>query len=280
VNLADQVTVIIPTSPVERHPATDVIEETIDSVLQRLPGVEILVVADGVRPEQQALTKNYRLYLYLLAALCAHDWSNVLLVIADGWGHQANVTRLALAKVRTPLVLFVEHDTPLVGDIEWAPLVELVESGEANVVRFYHEAEIQPEHEHLMVDEESRLRLTEFCDGTVGGSTTAWLRRTMQWSQRPHLASTRFYRMVVDRYFAPSSRTMIEDVMHGIVEVAWREYGEPGWWDWRLWIYTPTDGGDIKRSTHLDWRGDAPKFEMQPAYPGGVIPPVYTAADK
>ncbi len=87
--------------------------------------------------------------------------------------------------------------------------------------------------------------------------------RTAQWSQRPHLASTAFYRDMIDRYFNPQSRTMIEDVMHGIVHEAYQREGEMGWNLWRLWIYTPeTDSLGIKRSYHLDGRGADPKYDM------------------
>jgi hypothetical protein len=86
------------------------------------------------------------------------------------------------------------------------------------------------------------------------------MRKTMQWSQRPHLASTAFYRQMLDRYFHPDSLTMIEDVIHGAVIEDCRKDSIMGWYSWRLWIYHPE--GNIKRSYHLDGRGDDPKYEM------------------
>jgi hypothetical protein len=74
----------------------------------------------------------------------------------------------------------------------------------------------------------------------------------MQWSQRPHLASTAFYRQMIKNYFNPKSRTMIEDVIHGVVIESCRKDAVMGWYSRRLWIYTPE--GNIKRSYHLDGR--------------------------
>jgi hypothetical protein len=53
---------------------------------------------------------------------------------------------------------------------------------------------------------------------------------------------------------------MIEDVMYGGVETAWREFGLAGWDRYRLWMYAPE--GNIKRSTHLDARAGEPKVPM------------------
>ena len=216
-DLGDLVTAVITTSPVAAHPSTDVLEETVASIRERVgPDVEIIIAADGVRREQRGLSDRYDDYLRRVTRLAAHEWTNVMVSIEDRFVHQANVTRRVLDEVKTPLLLFVEHDTPLVGPIEWAPLVDLVRSGEANVVRFYHEAAIHPEHERLMVDPSPIARPRS----GAGPEEVALVRRTMQWSQRPHLASLRFYRSLLDRYFAERSRTMIEDVLHGIVEGA------------------------------------------------------------
>ena len=65
------------------------------------------------------------------------------------------------------------------------------------------------------------------------------------------------------RYFGAESRTMIEDVMHGVVQ---RAHVAGGWGMFRLFIYTPP--GNIKRSTTSDGRGSEPKFDMKIEYDG------------
>jgi hypothetical protein len=100
--------------------------------------------------------------------------------------------------------------------------------------------------------------------------------QTIQWSQRPHIAHVPFYRDMIASYFSDDARTMIEDVMHGVVQACPLDSdGNPypkgirlqeGWRRWRMAVYAPE--GDIKRSTHLDARADDPKYPMRFAYPG------------
>lgn len=246
----DQITVIIPSSPVPNNPDTAFIQETIDAVRTKLPRSEIIITFDGVREEQQDRTENYEEFKRRVVWLCHHKWGNVLPVIFKEHTHQAGMAREVLKDVKTPTVLYVEQDAPITPDQDfpWENLVEAVTSGEANIIRFHHEALILPDHEHLMFDKEAQ----EVCGIPM--------KRTMQWSQRPHLANTAFYRQMLDNYFHPQSRTMIEDVMHGVVESACGEDGLMGWYLFRLWIYTPE--GNVKRSYHLDARGEDPKYDM------------------
>lgn len=246
--LEDLITVIIPSSPIAAHPSTEAIEQTISDVRAQLPNCEIIITLDGVRKEQSSYAKNYEEYKRRLLWLTNNRWSNVLPVVFDKHMHQASMAREALKLVRTPLILYVEHDAPVTPDrvIEWERLCEAVLSGEANIIRLHHEELILLEHKHLML-----------------GEPENGLQRTSQWSQRPHLASAEFYRMMLEAHFHPESKTMIEDVMHGIVHEAVERGGMMGWYAWRLWVYTPTiDALGIKRSYHLDSRGKDPKYEM------------------
>lgn len=244
------ITVLVPTSPIPSHPSTHIVEQVIDSVRHHLPGAEVIIGADGVRPEQEHLREGYEEYLRRLLWLADHHWGNVLVQLHDEHVHQANVTRRALEAVRTPLLLFVEHDTPVWPEsIDWTNLAHAIRCGAANLVRFHHEAHVLPVHQHMMLDREPL---------EVAGAP---LLRTVQWSQRPHLASAAYYRTLLDAWFPPTSRTMIEDRMHGIVHNAYREHGLTGWEQHRLWMYAPP--GDIKRSGHLDGREQEPKFDMR-----------------
>lgn len=243
----EPVTVLIPTSPIAAHPDTSIIEETIASVRYWHPSAGIIVMCDGIRPEQEHYRSAYETYLKRLCWL-AHRDQRILPMIHDTHLHQAEMTRRALDMVSSPLVLFVEHDTPLVTDepIDWVSLTEAVRSGEADLVRFHYEAHVHPEHEHLMLDDKPK---------DVRGAP---LLRTVQWSQRPHLASAAFYRRLLRDEFPAGYVGMLEDRMHGVVHNAWREYGLAGWDRYRLWMYAPE--GQIKRSLHLDGRGDDPKW--------------------
>jgi len=251
----DEITVIIPTSPIPSHPSTDVIGETIASVRERLPHAEIIVAIDQVRPELAHRQHDYDLYVRRLLWRMNYEWHNVVPVMTGEWLHQANLTKLALGKVRTSLVLFVEHDTPLCGNVPFAGLADAIHMGHADVIRLHHEANVLEPHMPMMVGEPETYQ---------GWSEGVRLWRTFQWSQRPHLASAVYYRRMLDTYFGPNARTMIEDAMHGVIATGWK-HGERST---KLYLYAPE--GDMKRSLHLDGRGDDPKFEMRYEYDDGT----------
>ena len=102
----------------------------------------MIVAADGVRPEQEHYRDRYYAYLRELVRL-----PGVIPVISDSWQHQANLTRLALEWVDSDAILFVEHDTPLTGEIPWAKLVGRLD--EFDVIRLLHEPDLIPEHAYL-----------------------------------------------------------------------------------------------------------------------------------
>lgn len=244
-----RVTVLIPTSPIKDHPDTKHIDLTIESVRHHLPTAQIIVMIDGVRKEQQSYDENYQLYLHRLLWKTNHVWENVTPILFKEHLHQAQMTRETLKHVQTPCVLFVEHDTPLVTDYE-IPMLEATQTlldDKLDAIRFLHEADIHPEHQHLMMD-------------TTPQNYGLPILRTGQWSQRPHLASTTYYRHIIDTYFSDRANTMIEDRIHGITQQAFLERGKAGWNEHRIGIYAPE--GNRKRSYTTDGRGSDPKFEM------------------
>lgn len=259
--LEGRITVLMPTSPTPDHPDTSVIQATYDSIRAQLPDAEIIITIDGVREEQADRFEQYQQYQQRLLWLTNHVWHNVTPIRFDVHQHQALCTKAALGLVDTDWVLFVEHDTPLEGDIPWS---DLVEQSDYSVIRFSHESEVLPPYEHLMVD---RMVLPLYGHHSwEDGEKDLWVRRTVQWSQRPHLARTDLYRSIMSTYFGQASRTMIEDVMHGVVQEEWRNHGMDGWSKFGLAIYSPP--GNIRRSYHLDGRKDDPKFDMVFEYDG------------
>lgn len=249
----DLLTVIITTSPTPFHPSTEHLDITIESVRAQLPNADIVIAADGCRPEQSNRRSSYDEYLRRVVYKCQHEWHNVLPVLMPEWVHQANSVKRALEEVHTPLIVFMEHDTPLEGEIPWPSLCHLVLEDTFREIRFHFDPAIHPDHEHGMIDPEP----VEI--GTHHG--IVHVRRTWLRWQRPHVTSTAHYRDRVMSYFNADSRSMIEDPLHSVVECAWMDNGMAGWDDWRIAIYTPEGG--YKRSSHLDSRGADPKFAMK-----------------
>lgn len=249
----DLITAVITTSPTPGDPSTDNIATTVESIRAHLPTAEIVIVCDGVRPEQEAQTAAYQEYVRRLLWRCNFDegFSNVVPIVLDEWGHQANALRAGLELVDSPLVLFVEHDVPIdVHPIDWQGICDVVrQDGPVNVVRLHHEKVWHPDHDSVMLDPEP----VDY-DGVP-------LKRTAAFWARPHLARADWYRDVLTEWFPPESRTMIEDRLYSPCYCAWRDRGEDGWAEWGLTIYAPSEPHP-QRSTHLDSRGSQPKFQM------------------
>lgn len=260
----DLITVLVPVSPLPSHPSLDVLDATLTSVRSYLPAAHIVIMADGVRPEQEHREADYATFLDLLDA----QWGDrITLASHRHHQHQARMTRQALAEeVTTPLVLFVEGDCTLWGDIRFDVLADLLMVGKANTVRLHHEASILQGHEWLNVK-----------GGTIenvrgrSGLGSAPLVATAQWSQRPHLSRADYYRWLLGpRHFHPDTRSMIEDVVHGVVIEDWRRGGVAGWQEHALYIYAAQDEhGSLKHSETCDGRQDDPKYPMHLLPPPG-----------
>lgn len=250
--MEEKITVLIPTSPIKDHPSTSIIEETIGSIRERLPNSEIIIMFDGIREEQVDRTRQYYEYVAKLLWKCNHEWKNVTPLLFNEHKHQVAMTREALKIVKTPTVLFVEHDTPLCESIPFEGLADLILLGDANMIRLHHEALILDVHMDLMLDKSPIL------------INNIPIIRTGQWSQRPHLASTEFYTRILNAYFSPDAKCMIEDGIHGHVNEAFRRRGKAGWNQFKVCIYAPP--GDMKRSYHTDARKTDPKFDEKFKY--------------
>jgi hypothetical protein len=247
-SVSSQITVCIPTSPIPRHPSTDMIEQTIKSIRFHLPESRIIVMCDGVRPNVEFRRRQYEEYLERLVDLYANDM-NTDVVIFQTYSQQAKMMRRMLETVTTSYVLFCEHDGELVTNfnprdeqtetrpedcqIAWQDISDLLASGGANMVRFYAWDEIHPAHAHLM------------CGQMIQGASK--FIKTTQYSQWPHIATTAFYKKMLAEHFAPDAVKMIEIGMYGPVGMA-------PWESYRVVIYAPK--GNMRRFYHRNGRAD------------------------
>lgn len=240
-NISD-ITIVIVTSVLPSHPDTSIIDETMASIRHHFPHNEVIMQIDGIRPEQADRKQDYDAYKTKILWKCLHEWRNVLPVVFDEHSHQSTMMKETIGMVRTPLLLYVEGDCPLVTDkpIDWKKCIDWIELGNAYTIRFHFEANIPKEHKHLMLQEK-------------GG-----FMRTIQWSQRPMLSTVAYYRDVV----LPNvpDKSFIEDTFHGVVQNDFNNDGMFGWFKHRLWIYYPNSGENIKRSYTTDGRQGGRKF--------------------
>ena len=242
--MAEGITVVIPVSPIKSHPDTAILEETVQSIRTHLPDAEIIITFDGVRKEHEDKREKYNEFIRRALFHCNTDW-NATPILFKKHEHQVGMARAIIDDIRTPSLLYVEQDTPLTPDmpIDFDACQEAILSGKANVIRFHFESFIPAEHKHMMLDNQP-------IDGLL---------RTAQWSQRPHLASTAFYRRILTTYFTDESCCFIEDLIHGKLHEDYVVSGELGWNQWRVYIYHPE--GNIKRSYHTDGRAGEKKLD-------------------
>jgi hypothetical protein len=227
------ITTLIVASPIPSHPSTEIIDLVVASVRERLPDGEIIFLFDGIPADKMQYKQAYEEFkqkmLYKI-----NEMDNAVPIVFDRWEHQSGMVREALKLVNTSAILFLEQDTPLHNDIPFEALLEPIKAGYCNTIRLHFEAQVHPEHEHLMIDHEPIDILGQ-----------PFL-RTKQWSQRPHISSTKYYKHICDTYFDDQPR-FIEHIMYGIISEGKNNYDEH-----RLHMYAPE--GTLVRSLHLDGR--------------------------
>lgn len=243
---ADLITVLMVTSPSPLHPSTTIIEQTLDSVRTRLPGAEILIGVDGIRPEDRHREGEYHEYKRRLGAL-SNPLQNVCPIVFHEHRHQSGMARFLLEQTHTPYVLWMEGDTPLTGEIPFDDCLGMMKEHELAILRFTHEAGILDEHQYLFLDRKPGVN--PFV-------------RTVQYSARPHLILADKFRDLLATYFG-RSRTFLEDTLYGALQytgtaATGRRHTQEAWERHRMAVYAPK--GSWKRSEHLDGRGGDPKY--------------------
>ena len=236
--MREEITVVIPTSPIPIHPSTEIIERAIDSIQHHLPDSKILVLADGVRPEVEHRREQYREYCGALLNLLNFKYKNGKFCIFGKHLQQAGMLKAAMWLIETPLLMFFEHDATLDDKpINWIAIQNMLLSGVANTIRLYWHETIHPEHAHLFGE-----RIGDFV-------------KTTQWSSWPHISRKVFYERILQDHFAVDDCKMTETVLYSPVL-------ESPWEDFKTWAYIPQPDGI--RFHHLDARRDPKTGEKDP----------------
>jgi hypothetical protein len=227
------ITVVIPTSPIPAHPSTEIIERTIESIRKHLPDAPIKILCDGVRPEVEHRREAYREYIERLLKLAVSKYELVLIFPFATHLQQAGMLNAAMDWLKTPFLLFCEHDCILDDKpIGWNAIKKVLESGSADLVRLYWHQCPHPEHLHLM-QEEFSIDDEQFI-------------RTTQYSGWPHIAKVDLYRSLFAENAFGDCRTMLETPLYSVF------LSRPG----SMCIYLGKGKDDAVRFHHLDARTD------------------------
>jgi hypothetical protein len=234
------VTVLVSCSPIKSHPSIEIVQETIASVRKHFSSAPIWLMHDGVRPEQKnSHAEKYIDYIQNLAAHCVLYERNISLIPFADWHHQARMTVRTLEIVKSPFVLLLEQDTPLLDrPIDWQMLKEAIANDQTYHIRLHYDETIHPEHEHLMC-----------------GKLTPNLIKTIQFHNRPALCHREWLEALLRTATKESSRCHCEDVVYTYV-------AHSPWEVYRCCVYDPEGTGqNMKRSGHTDGRAGEEKYE-------------------
>lgn len=234
------ITVVVTASPLPSHPSAGIINETLASIRHHLPQAPIWVLFDGVRREQEHLRAAYEEHIQNVQ----FQQGDVEFRFAHHL-HQVGMLRRVIDEIPTPIMMFVEADTPLLTDrfIDWPVITDWLTAGKSNCIRLAHEEVIPPDHGYLM----------------FGMEQDAPLLRTAQYSARPHVATVAKYREWLG-HFSPEANTFLEDLLHSVVQ---ENVKANGWWSEKVHLYAPDNDQGYRRSGHLDGRAGGPKFESE-----------------
>lgn len=242
-NQMSNTTIIIPTSPIPLHPSTAIIDETISNI-RKYTDAKIIIMCDGVHESLRLRTEAYDEYrMRLQINIADGKYGDCEAVEFLHHRHQSEMFTTVLKDVTTPTILFCEHDCSVIGDVPFDAICNMVASSQLiNYLRFNIFAETPKEHLYLMLDAEPI---------TIDGIP---LVRTIQYSARPNIAKTRWYRDLLYTYFE-GRYEMIEDRIHGIIQA---KYNALGYDTFGMAIYAPE--GNQLRSYHSDARGSDEKI--------------------
>ncbi len=216
---------------------------------------------DGVRPEQECLRLGYEVYSQRMLIRAKGEWSNFTPVQFDKFTHQAGMMRAALSRslIKTPLVLWVEHDLPLVEDvtpgrendsfIDWKGITETLLDGEVSCIHFCCEKDLTllrrpnqiAQYKDITGEE---MRLFRSRHGVP-------LLTSITWDSQPHIARIEFYQFLCSAFDKGQIHFDCEQTRQ-LIEQHHREY-PLGW-------YAPE--GDMNRFIGLPARGNETKYPM------------------
>lgn len=204
-----------------------------------LPNARWLFLFDGVHQIQEDMRPGYEEYKKILKSRINNfEWANCEYLEFEQWGHQASMIREALRRdhVRTPLVLWLEHDFAFnYLPIDFQGIVNSLLENEFCYVRF-------------ALPEENWISIQAL--NTPTSSRFVPVLETKNYSSLPHVCRINFLQRLMLEFIHGNDHLECL-VTEGIA------FKEP---EWRLALYTPA--GHLDRVYSLDGRQGRKKPEV------------------
>lgn len=219
------ITALISTSPLHCNPSTEIIDETYYQLRKHLPNVDVVLLMDGVHPEEMHLAARYEEFQ---KAIGKKTWNNFRSIGFCEWMHQSGMLRDILLDhsvvVQTPLIFWSEHDIPLLSaPIDWEGIVASLLDREVDSVRFELTGQGKPNKEHERFTTRHKVPLL----------------RTTQHVAWPQVIRTEYMKNLVRTF--------------GTAKTYYDDGRRDGFLDSHVCgIYTPP--GDIRRCYHISGR--------------------------
>ena len=233
--LKDTLTIVVPTSCIPSHPATDRIERAIASIRAYPEAADcpLIITCDGLHPSHAARAEAYAEYKARLRKL----YPDSDIVEFPEHTHQIGMMRATMPRIKTPLLFYVEHDFYLRNEIPWAQICAVMQKrADVKVVRLLHLPSIHEAWFHLMKD-----KMPQDVDGL-------FMVRTTMWSQNPHFATVESYRDILQSLYIEAYGFIEDRILGAVSDSPWERFG--------VWIYT----GSISRVGHTNGREGDPKI--------------------
>lgn len=245
----NNLSILIPTSPIPSHPSTEILDETISNI-RKYTSARIIIMADGVHQSLAHRTEDYEHYKDNVATNIEFGiYGDCVMKEFSHHRHQSGMLKEVLPEIETDLIFFVEHDCYIGGGyIPFKDICEIVSDFDnnhygVNYVRFHIFDRVLPEHKYLMLQDRPDY---------IGDVP---LLPTIQFSARPFICKTKWFKDILWTYFNNGERMMLEDRMHSIVQ---QKYKALGFDTFGLYIYAPD--GNMLHSFTSDGRKDDPKI--------------------
>jgi len=243
--MSNNLTILIPSSPIPSHPSTEILDETISNI-RKYTDAKIILMCDGVHESLVHRTEDYESYRNgVFLKMMAGDYGNLTIRTFEHHRHQSEMLKQTLPEVKTELVMFWEHDCTIGGGyIPFNDICDIVkDENDVNYIRFHIFHEILEAHKYLMLSD----RPTYIDDVP--------LIPTIQFSARPFICKTKWLKDILWTYFKEGERIMLEDGIIGIIQ---EKYKALGFDTFGLYIYAPED--NMLRSFTSDGRKGDPKI--------------------